>query len=190
MSTPALDISAWPRVTAVLQATGITDFSKIPNGPFYLERGGDVHLLCEDIDRGNPDWWSDGDLAGYAAAYQLFKTETGFVPDLIEHPVYNEKRRYKGTLDRTGKFPSRKLKALGDIKSGFVADWVRLQTAAYLDCIPEPDSYERFGLSLSKTGKYKLTFFDNYIQDRNYFHSLVNAIHGRSIYGGAVALED
>ncbi len=187
--TQPLDIESWPRVTQVLSTTGISDFSKIRNGDFYLQRGQDIHMICESIDKDEPDYWSDGDLAGYAAAYQLFKQETGFVPDLIEHPVYNDVRKYKGRLDRTGRFPSRKLKALGDIKSGFVADWVRLQTAAYAACIPDAESYERFGLSLAGNGKYKLSFFDNYIQDRNYFFALVSTVHGRSIYGKAESLE-
>ena len=185
-----LDISNWPRVTAILQATGVSDFSGIRNAAFYLERGQDVHMICESIDKGEPDYWSEDDLAGYAAAYQKFKVDTGFVPDLIEHPVYNEQRQYKGTLDRTGKFPNRKLKAIVDIKSGIVADWVRLQTAAYLACLPEPDSYERFGLALGKDGKYKLTApFDNFVADRNVFFSLVNTVHARTIYGKTESLE-
>lgn len=191
MITPEdLDITDWPRVTQVLSATGISDFSKIRNADFYLQRGQDIHLICESIDKGESDWWSDGDLAGYANAYQLFKKETGFIPELIEHPVFNEVRKYRGTLDRTGRFPNRKRKAIVDIKSGVVADWTRLQTIAYANCLPNPEEFERYGLSLAGNGKYKLTApFDNDLADRNYFFSLVNAVHGRSIYGKAESWE-
>lgn len=191
MIPPEIDITEWPRVTQILQATGISDFSKIRNAEFYLERGQDIHMICESIDKGEPDYWSDGDLAGYARSYINFKTETGFVPELIEHPVYQEARKYKGTLDRTGRFPKHKFKALLDIKSGIVADWTRLQTAAYLACLPDPENYDRYGLSLGPNGKYKLTApFDNFSSDRNYFYSLVATVHGRSIYGKAESLEE
>jgi hypothetical protein len=180
-----LDITAWPRVTQILQATGISDFSKIKNSEFYLERGSDVHLICQDIDKGVPDWWSDTDLAGYAQSYINFKAETGFIPDLIEHPVYHDIRKYKGTLDRTGRFAAFKGPNVVDIKSGIVAEWTALQTAGYTGCLTEPETYRRWGLSLSKTGKYKLTEFKNYRSDINYFYSLVATVHGRSIYGKA-----
>ncbi len=185
IGAPDIDITSWPRVTQILQATGISDFSKIRNADFYLERGQDVHMICESIDKGEPDYWSDGDLAGYAQSYINFKTETGFIPELIEHPVYHDLRKYKGTLDRIGRFPAFKQKALGDIKSGIVAGWTALQTAAYTATQAEPESFKRFGLSLSGTGKYKLTWFDNYRGDINYFFSLVATVHGRSIYGKA-----
>lgn len=189
MSAPEISVENWPRVTQILQATGISNFSKIRNAEFYLERGQDVHLICADIDRGIPDYWSGSDLEGYAKAYILFKQESGFVPDLIEHPVYNDLRKYKGTLDRTGHFPAFKNKAIGDIKSGIVCAWVALQTAAYNACLPEPETYKRFGLSLAKNGKYKLTWFENYRSDVNYFYSLVATVHGRSIYGKAESWE-
>lgn len=189
MSAPEISIESWPRVTQILQATGISDFSKIRNAEFYLERGQDVHLICADIDRGIPDYWSDSDLAGYAQAYLNFKAESGFVPDLIEHPVYNEIRKYRGTLDRTGRFPAFKGPNLLDIKSGIVADWTALQTAGYTATLPEPETFRRWGLSLAKTGKYKLTEFKNYRSDVNYFYSLVATVHGRSIYGKAESWE-
>src|SRR4026207_565083 len=66
---PPLDISSWPRVTRILEATGVADYSKIPNAEFYLSRGKDVHMICEDIDKGMPDYWTGGELAGYADAW-------------------------------------------------------------------------------------------------------------------------
>jgi hypothetical protein len=181
---PGPDITQWPRVTKVLELTGISDFSKIRNAEFYLQRGGDIHMICESIDKGEPDYWSGSDLDGYAKAWIAFKAETLFVPDLIEHPVYHDLRRYKGTLDRTGKFPTAK-KVLIDIKSGICAEWVALQTAAYASCLPDPETYKRIGVSLSGNGKFKITEFNNYRQDSNTFFSLVATVYGRELYGKA-----
>lgn len=189
IETPALEITDWPRVTRILEATGISDFSKIRNADFYLQRGQDVHMICESIDKGEPDYWSGTDLEGYAQSYINFKTETGFVPQLIEHPVYHDIWKYKGTLDRTGRFAAFTGPNLVDIKSGIVAEWTALQTAAYTGCLLEPETFRRWGLSLSKAGKFKLTEFKNYRSDINYFYSLVAAVHGRSIYGKAEAWE-
>jgi hypothetical protein len=183
-STPGpVDLSTWPRVTFILETTGIADFSKIPNGDFYKQRGSDIHMICESIDRGEPDYWSDGDLAGYARAYLKFKEETKFKPKLIEHPVYHETRRYKGTLDRTGHFGDGPL-VLIDIKGGIVAEWVRLQTAAYAACLLQPETIPRHGLQLRKNGTFKLSEpYKDYRQDSNMFFSLVSSVHGRSLYG-------
>lgn len=185
----AEEIKYFPRVTAILSATGLSDFSQIRNSEFYLERGSDIHLICADIDRGVPDYWSDSDLSGYASAWIEFKKQTGFQPDLIEEPVVNDIRRFRGTLDRTGTFPHIKNKILLDIKSGVIAKWVALQTAAYASCLPEPESFRRFGIALAGNGKYKLTEFENYRSDSNYFFSLVATVHGRSIYGKAESWE-
>ena len=187
---PPLDISSWPRVTRILEATGVADYSKIPNAEFYLSRGKDVHMICEDIDKGMPDYWTGGELAGYADAWKRFKEETGFVCELIEYPAYHEVRRYKGTLDRTGRFANSKARILLDIKSGIVADWVRLQTAAYAACLEHPEAIVRHGLQLSKDGKFKLSEpFTDYRQDSNIFFSLVSTVHARTIYGKTEIME-
>lgn len=187
---PPLAIADWPRVTYILEATGVVDYSRIPNAEFYLSRGSDVHMIAADIDSELPDYWSDGDLAGYAAAWVKFKQETGFKPELIEHPVYHEGRRYKGTLDRLGKFGAGRDRVLLDIKSGIVADWVKLQTAAYAACLEKPETILRYGLQLKKDGNYKLSEpFKDYRTDSQYFFCLVSTLHGRTLYGKTEILE-
>lgn len=184
------DIALWPHVTTILGATGIADFSKIRNADYYLQRGSDVHMVCESIDRGEPDYWTETDLEGYANAWKRFKDETCFTPELIEHPVYHEVRRYQGRLDRTGFFEGAERRCLLDMKSGIVADWVRLQTAAYSACLERPETIARYGLQLRKDGSYKLSqAFKDYRQDSNYFFSLVATVHGRTIYGRTEILE-
>ncbi len=181
----AQDRDAWPRVTHILKATGVADFTKIPNAEYYLQRGTDVHMICDSVDRNEPDYWTGGDLEGYAAAWIKFKENSGFVPRLIEGQVYNVQRMYRGTLDRFGHFdddPDDRV--LLDIKSGIVADWVALQTAAYAACLDSPQTIRRFGLQLKKDGTYRLSpEFKDYRRDSNYFFALVATIHGRTLYG-------
>jgi hypothetical protein len=189
-SNKAPDISDWPRVTEVLKATGIADFASIPNIEFYLQRGQDVHMICESIVKGEPDYWTGTELEGYAIAFQSFLADTKFRPDLVEHPVYHETRRYKGTLDLTGRMGDNDHPWLIDLKSGIVAEWVKLQTAAYASCLPSPDRIKRAGVQLKKTGKYVLSpEYKDYRTDSNYFFSLVATVHGRTLYG-KTAVED
>jgi hypothetical protein len=178
------DIQSWPRVTEILRATGIADFSGIRNAEFYLQRGSDVHMVCESIDKGESDYWTGTDMEGYAAAWKKFCLETDWRSELIEHSVSHPQRQYRGTLDRVGRFGESAHRVLLDIKSGIVADWVRLQTAAYAACLEDPASIHRCGLQLKKTGDYAVSpAFKDYRQDSNYFFSLVSTIHGRTIYG-------
>src|SRR6185295_16150549 len=95
-STP-LERESWPRVTQILQATGIADFSKIPNSEFYLQRGTDVHMVCADITQAIPDNWTGGELEKYAVAWEKFLEDTRFKPQMVEQSVFHEQRRYRGT---------------------------------------------------------------------------------------------
>lgn len=187
------DISTWPRVTRILEATGVADYSKVPNAEFYKQRGREVHLLCADIDAGVPDYWSGDELEGFAKAWISFKKETGFTPTLIETPVHHPVRQYRGTLDRVGYFSALQTQAriLLDIKSGIVADWVRLQTAAYAACLEKPEEIQRYGLQLKKDGTFRISeVFKDYRSDSNAFFSLVSCYHVRAQYGRTIVTED
>lgn len=183
-------IATWPRVTAILEAAGISDFSKIPDGDFYKQRGSDVHLICADIDSGIPDYWTGGDLEGYADAWKAFKQDTQFQPSMIEAPVFHPDRRYRGTLDRVGTFGDSTDRVLLDIKAGIVAGWVALQTAAYAACLPEPQKIRRCGVQLKKNGKYQTTGeYKDYRNDSNIFFCLVATINARTHYGRTIPEE-
>lgn len=185
------EVQAWPRVTAILQGTGIADFSSIPNAEFYLQRGSDVHMICASISKTEPDYWTGTDLEGYADAFRLFLNETNFRPTLIEQPVCNVQRQYRGTLDYAGQFGEQKDVVLLDVKSGIVAEWVRLQTAAYAACLPDAQKIRRLGLQLRNNGKYTLSpEYKDFRTDSSYFFSLVATIHGRTLYGKTQLLED
>lgn len=195
----------WPRVTRILEATGIADFSKIRNAEYYLQRGTDVHMIAASICKGEPDYWSGSELEGYAAAWQAFLADTQFRPILVEQPVFHEQRKYRGTLDYAGYFGGSADLVQLDVKSGIVADWVKLQTAAYTACLPDlrkvmpelpeacdhPAAVKRCGVQLMKTGRYKISAaYPDYRTDSNYFFSLVATIHGRSLYGKTEILQE
>lgn len=184
-------IADWPRVTWILQAAGIADFSKIPNGEFYMQRGQDVHLICADIDSGIPDYWTGGDLEGYAKAWIAFKEDTGFRPSMIETPVNHPQRRYRGTLDRVGTFGDSPDRVLLDIKAGIVAAWVPLQTAAYAACLDEPAKIKRCGVQLKSNGRYVVSpEYKDYRTDSNTFFCLVASVHARGLYGKAIVEDE
>ena len=148
-----------PNVTSVLGL--VVDLSHIPTQllEFAATRGDYVHQACTFLDRGTLDWDDlDPMLVPYVKAYEKFKKDTGFVPELIEHRGYSSRFKYAGTLDRTG--PMQRRKVLLDIKSGFLSPATALQVAAYseMDEVKERGPYpERYGLQLMDTGKYKLS---------------------------------
>lgn len=177
-------IATFPRVTWILEATGISDFSKIPNGDFYKQRGTDVHMATVDVDTAIPDYWTGTDLEGYVNAWKAFKEDTQFHPLLIESQVHHEQRQYRGTLDRVGTFGDSIDRVLLDIKAGIVADWVPLQTAAYAACLPEPQKIKRCGVQLKKDGRYVVSpEYKDYRSDSNTFFCLVATVHARTHYG-------
>ena len=76
-----------PSVTQVLALSGIADVSGIPL--YRLERaaavGTAVHAACHFLDEDDLDLESvHPEIVGYVLAYQLFKTDTGFLPRAIE----------------------------------------------------------------------------------------------------------
>jgi hypothetical protein len=185
-------IEKFPRVTEILKATGIADFAQIPNIEYYLQRGTDVHQICADIAQGGiPDYWTGSELEGYAVGFQSFLADTRFKPQLIEHSVHHPLRRYRGTMDYLGTFGDDPTLVLPDLKSGIVAEWVKLQTAAYASCLPNPEKIRRMGLQLKKNGTYALSpEYKDYRTDSQYFFSLVAAVHGRTLYGKTAVVED
>jgi hypothetical protein len=132
-----------PSVTGILRAAGIGHSDTTESGftiseevmEIARERGSNVHLACEYLDRGGVDCdWDDGeepDWWPYALAYEQFKEDTGFVPDLIEHRVYCAEHDYCGILDRAGWIENERV--VLDLKSGGggLKPWHPVQLAAY-----------------------------------------------------------
>lgn len=170
-----------PSVTQVLKECGIID------DRFYTEeareRGKAVHLATQLLDEDDLDWDSlDPSLEGYVRAYERFKTESGFVPVLIEERVYNPVSMYAGTLDRTGYFSNIKNKTLIDIKSGAPEPWAAIQTAAYEHCLLQ--RFSRHALQLKPDGTYRLSPQYRDPNDIKLFLSALSIVHWKRNHGG------
>ena len=174
-----------PSVTEVLEIAGFTDWAHVPPNvlEFAAVRGRDVHDWLEGVDAGVLDGLEpDPRIAAYVAAYQQFKEDSGFKPELIEHVVLNEAYGYAGTLDRTGILRNGE-RWLLDLKTvATVTPESALQTAGYAACLEEP--HRRGVLQLRKDGTYKLHPYS----DRNDIHDFLSAVrvahwklkHGRA----------
>lgn len=148
-----------PSVTQILDDLGFIDKE------YYTEEGRNigtaVHVCCEWLDKGIPFDWDalDQRVAGRVRAYIRFKEETGFVPDLIEHMVYNPELDHAGSLDRTGKLNAKRVTI--DFKSGQEEAWHKFQGWAY-DLCPGVQTGKPFGLYLRKNTTFNLIPFDDH----------------------------
>lgn len=121
-----------PSVTQVLNALGMTP--TYPDVEFYRARGRAVHRATELFDSGKLKL-VDERLLGYLDSWKAFLYATKFIPTLIEHRVVSETFQYAGTIDRYGTIGGDP--ALVDIKSGDIAPYAALQTAAYAHALAE-----------------------------------------------------
>jgi hypothetical protein len=131
-----LDGIAVPSVTQILRASGLIDFSAVPDGilerarvrgtvvheaiHFYNERDLDVDRFCHEF----PDY------AGYLRAWIRFVEERRFVPHFNEYRVASYRHGIAGTIDCLGELEGRG--ALIDFATGRPQDAAKdLQTSAY-----------------------------------------------------------
>ena len=152
--TYRLDGVVIPSVTQILEATGISDYSMIPNATrnMALKRGSLVHEAIQFDIEGDLDWETlDPVLVPYVEAARHFRADYGLGGGFVEFRGYNPKWRFAGTLDyRPGDL-------LVDWKCGGAAPWVRTQTAAYASFFPEPRKYRRIAVGLFPDGHYDAT---------------------------------
>ena len=144
-----------PHVTGILHAAGL-----VPDyGGFHEAqwRGLHVHSATEWLDLNDLDWSTVyPQWVGYVRAYERFKQETGFLPELIEYQSYHQDFRFGGTIDRVGRLDGKRV--LIDLKTGAEEPHHAWQTAAYSLLVP----VERRGcVYLFEDGKYKITWHDN-----------------------------
>jgi hypothetical protein len=135
-----------PAVTDLLTAAGLVDPT------WFTEearlRGTAVHTLCEYDDEGDLDESKiDERLIGYLQSYRRWRELCGFKPEWIEISVGNG--LYAGTPDRV--IVSRP-RALYDLKTGAFNRGHAIQTALYVNLLPDPYSYSRFGIYLQADG--------------------------------------
>ncbi len=145
-----------PSVTTILDGAGlISSFCKDEIARF---RGSAVHAFCAVDDVAPLDLRKvPVDLRGYVKAWRKFRTDTGFMPTLIEHRVDSVEYGYSGRFDRIGIVPDQSLLCLLDIKTaktGAIASYVRLQLAAYALAHDPLQVFDRRTVSLMPDGRY------------------------------------
>lgn len=152
-----------PSVTQTLSP--LIDYSSVPAA--ILQRaqqlGTAVHLLTElyDLDDLDMDSLSE-ELMPYLTAWIRFRSETGFVPDLIEQRFHHPALGFAGTLDRTGLINGRA--AVVDVKKMLtLGPVVGVQLAAYQELcrVNGHPVVDRYGLGLRKDGTYRFVPFND-----------------------------
>jgi hypothetical protein len=181
--------TAWPSVTRILKLAGLSTWQdvtldqvrratehRIPERtlaylvqgvyPEVLERkrelGSNVHLACQDLERGIEPWWDGMDIAPYVEAYRRFRSENEFRPTAWEQQVYNDTYKYKGRYDTLGMVGT--YEVLIDLKTTVqMAGELPYQLAAYDLCLNSNPKRLRWGVQLRKDGAYQLHEY----KDRN-----------------------
>lgn len=149
-----------PSVTTILDRAGL--ISQFCKNDVAAARGTEVHRLCalDDAVPGGHDLdlrKVPTGLRGYILAWRRYRTDAGFIPAMIEQRVDSIEHGYSGRLDRVGVRRGQTLLTLLDIKtakSGAIADYVRLQTAAYALALDPEKVFERACISLRPDGRY------------------------------------
>jgi hypothetical protein len=162
-----------PNVTAVLAHAGLLDYGFLSpeHREACLARGAAVHRLTQLNDQQRLTESSVPlDLRGYLEAWQAFKQDFGFTPQWIERRVANAQYRFAGTIDRAGTVRHR-THLLVDIKTGEAPAATRLQTAAYISCLPHPRLWLRRAVELGQDGTYRVIPYETsaYQRDFNVF---------------------
>lgn len=143
-----------PSVTQILREAGLVQHLNGFQEAVY--RGLHVHTACEWLDLNDLDWRTVHEsYTGYVRAYEWFKQETGFTPELIEYQAYHPVYRYAGTLDRRGVVDG--YSALIDIKTGAPQPWWPLQLAGYQLLGGEDwKDDQRLAVQLNEDGTYRI----------------------------------
>ena len=161
-----------PSVTQVLTLAGISDVSGIP--AHILERAGAigtaVHQATELLDHDDLELDSlDPLIVGYVTAYQRFRSEHEFIPELIEYRTVGEYagHKYGMCVDRAGKLDGQY--CVMDIKTSSKPrpEWA-IQTMAYVLGLSDHPNYQqshRAAIHLAKDGSYSIIRFSEVMDE-------------------------
>lgn len=180
-------------VTGVLRRAGLVRFHISKSRLAELaEAGRMVHLVCQDIARGEPDYWSKHEwLQPYATAFQQFVRDYDFRPELIEHAIANERYGYKGRIDQFGTIKNGKGRTfvLIELKRSVTpAKWHLLQTAAYAAALLDAtgsratNAIDRYAVYLKPDGTYKAQKHED-VLDFSYFTAALTTARLREEWG-------
>lgn len=162
-----------PGISEILKSVGMVDDRWFTE--YSRDRGTGAHLACQFYDEGDLDESSvDPAIRPYLEAWKKFRTESGFIPELIEKKLYHSGYCYAGTEDRYGLFNASR--DVVEIKTGMISAVTGLQLAAQ-ELLLRDNGFEvhrRFAVQIKADGKYKLTEYTD-PWDKNVFISCVSA---------------
>jgi hypothetical protein len=167
-------------ITQILKERGLinTDYFT-PEG---RDRGKAVHDACWFLDDGDLDWKSvDPRILPRVKAYERFKKDVDFKPDIIEKRLYDPVNLFAGIPDRVGMLAGRR--SVVELKTGVISAWVKLQTAAQNILVDPRVYFPRFALQLKEDGTYTLHEFKDHIQDRQMFLAELSCLKWRKHNG-------
>lgn len=188
-----------PSVTQILRMTGVSaDFSQVPAETLERKRqiGQAVHAAAHYFDEGDLVESSLApEVIPYLEAWMRFRSDRGFVPELLETVVYSRVWHYIGRFDRLGKLARENRTILLDLKIGDPdAAAADLQTAGYLAALREEQpeledlSIERWSVRLCADGVYKLRKYPKPGRterlDRSDFRALARSVNLRQERSG------
>jgi hypothetical protein len=146
-----------PSVTEIIRDAGLIDDTWFTE--HARNRGSQVHKACQFLNEDDLHLESlDQELLPYVIAYQAFLRDTGFRVYRSEQRVVSRRNMFAGTLDIYGLL-RRGVRAVIDVKTGAVPDWVGVQISAYMLALIEMGlgrPNERLGLQLRSNGTYRL----------------------------------
>jgi hypothetical protein len=185
-----------PHVTQILAQSGRCDWSCVDEEIrlHSIKRGQSVHWLTQLEDEGALNYRTvPAGLRGYRKAYRTWKRHSGFNVIWIERKFISH-YGYAGTLDRAGSFPATTMFGSGtsgvvDLKTGPIADWVRLQLCSYTLAVdPRPAiarTIRRIALRLSADGTYRVKEFPLSTWDSDFaeFMKDLKDMKAKELYG-------
>lgn len=152
-------------VTQVLTLAGRIDTQWFT--PEACARGHRVHEITEQIDRNEP-FVVEPAYAGYIEAYLSFLAIVRPAYRDVELEVQSAQWELGGRIDRVVESIWGEAGIL-DIKTGDPQEWHKQQLAAYNAMHP---TGARWGLYLTKTGRYYLRRYDDGLDYRKFFYDL------------------
>lgn len=159
-----LGLERVPSVSEILRPLTETYLAAIPEAVLNWKRdlGIAVHKACELLDLGTLDEESlDERIVPYLEGYKAFRVDFQPQWNAIEQIVFDDVRRYAGTMDRAGELTTGP--AIVDIKTSLqVQPSAAVQLWAYAMAHDEIEQPDLLVLQLLKDGTYKLVPFTQY----------------------------
>jgi hypothetical protein len=105
-----------------------------------------------------------------------------FGTDAIEQPCYSAECRFAGTPDRVVHLAGEDTKTIIEVKTGGLAPWHKLQTAAQMQLVPGATG--RIAVYLKPNGRYKVETHEAFAADWTVFRAALQVWHWKDANNG------